>query len=80
MRDEQECRAEARRYIKGKSRSLAPESGTRDDGAGAEKPQVSRPKATRHLGYKVGPTPRNEGWGTRKGERQIPSAGIRQSG
>jgi hypothetical protein len=35
--------AEARRYIKSKSRSLAPESGTRDDGAGAEKPQVSRP-------------------------------------
>ena len=33
-----------------------------------EKPQVSRPKATRHLGYKVGPTLRNEGWGTRKGK------------
>jgi|GraSoi2013_115cm_1033766.scaffolds.fasta_scaffold103342_1 hypothetical protein len=38
-----------------------------------EKPQGPQRKSRcGALGYKIGPTLRNEGWGTRKGEKQIP--------
>ncbi len=47
-------------------------SGTRDDGVAEKAPGLAFEKRRDTWATKSEPTLRNEGWGTRKGEKQIP--------